>query len=113
VIIEGKGNSGKSALLRIYRRINHQNSFYLTVSSQQHNQWSQKINKTLHHHGLNLLGSRINYKETVIMVEDVHMVQETSLEQIHRMLAYKKWQKENQEYTLKNVKFVITGQQIP
>jgi len=74
VYFEGKGNSGKSTLLKIYRQLNHQNSFYLTITSEQHHQWNQKIIKTLHHHGLDLLGSRINYKETIIMVEDVHMV---------------------------------------
>ena len=40
------------------------------------------------------------------------MVQNSTLEPIHQMLAYKKWQTASHEYNLKNVKFILTGQQI-
>ena len=68
VSIEGKGNSGKSTLIQLYRQIHHENSFYLTISSKQSCKWREKINKSLQSHGTNLLGARINYKETIIIV---------------------------------------------
>ena len=39
VAVEGCGNSGKTTLLRLYRQIHHQNSFYLSISSKQSSRW--------------------------------------------------------------------------
>ena len=62
VALEGRGNSGKSTFLQLYRQLNHQNSFYLKISSKNSKNWNGKIEKTLQSHGINMLGARINYK---------------------------------------------------
>ena len=115
VSLEGRGSCGKSALVRLYRQLNHQNSFYLTVSSRQSASWVQKVGSTLHQHGLNLLGARINYKETIIMVEDLHLYpsESQSLLSLELMLNYKKWQAGTGQLSLRNVKFLLTGQYVP
>ncbi len=53
--------------------------------------WSQKIEGALQKHGLNILGARINYKETILMIEDVHLAELTELTPLQFMLVYKKW----------------------
>jgi ABC-type lipoprotein export system ATPase subunit len=112
VVVEGRGNSGKSTLMQLYRQIYHQNTFYLRVSGKQTNSWSTKIDNTLQRHGLNLLGARINYKETMIMVEDVHMASTEALTPLQLMLNYQKWSSSTYQ-SLTNIKFLLTSKETP
>lgn len=62
IMLQGRGNSGKSTHLHLYRQIYHQNSFYLGLSAKQASTWKRKIDSTLHRHGLHIVGARINYQ---------------------------------------------------
>ena len=116
VAIIGGGNSGKSTLLHLYRQINHKNSFYLRVDAGLAKE-SQigKIDKSFQIHGRNVLGARINYKETIVIVEDVHMASPDYMEPLTQILSFNKWKSSGKEadYCLKGVKMMLTGQSTP
>lgn len=42
-------------------------------------QWIKKLSLGFQKHGMNILGARINYLETVVLVDDVHLADNTSL----------------------------------
>ena len=49
------------------------------------------------------------------MVEDVHMAPKESFQPLHSILKYKRWRKQSlsQDSSLKNIKMIMTGRQIP
>ena len=57
----------------MYRKMHHNNSFYMQISPAEGSNWHQKLTASLQRHGLNSLGARINYQQTVVMVEDMHL----------------------------------------
>jgi hypothetical protein len=114
VVAQGPGNSGKSTLLKTYRQRYHEDSFYLCLWGPQASSWNNKIESVLQPHGLDLLGARINYRETVLLVEDLHLAEPHWLTPLQLMLAYRRWQRPCKgEARLLNVKFLISSNLSP
>jgi hypothetical protein len=52
----------------MYRKLHHENSFYMQISPAEGSGWEKKLTSSLQRHGLNSLGARINYQQSVVMV---------------------------------------------
>jgi chromosomal replication initiation ATPase DnaA len=113
VLLQGAAGSGKSVLFAMYRRLHHENSFYMQISPAEGSNWSNRLTASLQRHGLNSLGARINYQQSVLMVEDVHLADRASLQPLESMLFYGRCRVQKKEFQLKNVKFMLSGERCP
>ncbi len=49
------------------------------VSAAEGPHWNRKLTSSLQRHGLNVVGARINYQQSILMVEDLHLADSFSL----------------------------------
>jgi hypothetical protein len=53
-------------------------------------EWTQKLTSSLQRHGIDTLGARINYQQSIIFIDNLHMADRTSLQPLESMIFYSK-----------------------